>query len=294
MSSTATQLPATDSTRTPFGSLFVTRDEQELFEALLTERPGADPRAERVAVRPLAMLGRSVELRREAGDARALHAAVVAMDHVPPARLPESPVIVVLGAGPGYGAADLSARFVGARVVAVEMTDDTAALCAENLRGLGDRGRVITGAAWGGEGIVGWGGEATDARRVTNLGAFPGFRAPAVIGQAEALSVPMILARANVDCVDYLHMDVAGSEATIFDGGARPGEWLTRCGCVSVIVRAPATVESVEWRLVEAGMRTWRDPRVSGRVVGMSRACVAAQPRWPKDAAALDAPPGPW
>jgi FkbM family methyltransferase len=192
----------------------------------------------------------------------------------------------------------LACLFADSRVVAVEADPDSAAVCRRNLGVFGDRCRVLEAAVWGSDGLVGYGGPSAWDRSVVNLGAYPGVAAPAAAGTAEAVNVLTVLDRLGVEHADYLLMDIAGSEAAVFDSGAKPLRWLGggRIGCIRVRVSPPSDADLAAYWMREAGMIAAITTGLDGRVIvdGMTRAVAGGRPRYPKPEDRIDPGPGPW
>lgn len=138
--------------------------------------------------------------------------------------------ILDLGANVGLASAFLSARFPGARLVAVEPNPATFELLEENLRRLGaqavavraavvdkpGRYRLEPGRAPSGDQIV----RASDG----------------VEPYMEAMTLNQLLDRHAPEGVDLIKMDVEGAEAALF---AQAPEWAERVGAVVAEVHPP-------------------------------------------------------
>jgi FkbM family methyltransferase len=148
------------------------------------------------------------------------------MRDVEPPRL-----ILDLGANVGYASAYFLSCFPNARVVAVEPDPNNFAMCCKNLAPYGSRAQVILGAVWSrrsklslsrgtfGDGLD-WAiqvhePESTDASATV-----------------DAWDVPSLLQLAGGDYIDFLKVDIEGSEVELF--GKNSSEWLPKVGNICV------------------------------------------------------------
>ena len=256
------------------------------------------------ALRPLGTLCAPVMLRTDAGgaaDARAFEAAFGERRSLPPLWLPRGARVLDLGCGAGYSCAALAARDPMMRVLGVEIDAASAAFAAEAVGLFAGRVRVMHGAAWGETGSVAYGDASTHSAwssRVVQLDAYPGMTPVRARGTAAAHAMGTLLdacAGGTGGYVDHIHMDIAGSEAAVFD---QPARWLNglggpRVGSIRVHVSAPARREKIESRLVEQGLIVRLDPRDESVVTGMTRAFAAEQTRFARDAGVIEVPPPP-
>lgn len=183
-------------------------------------------------------------------DARTLEDTFVGNYHLPPAPIVEDGAILDLGANAGYTAADFASRYPKARVIAVELDPDNAALARRNLAPFGERVEVIEAAIWTESGTIAYGGTREDAYRIDEA---------ATGREARAITVDELLDEAGVGGrVAYAKMDIEGAEAAVLSGG---GSWLPRIDVLSVEVHPPATVDDIVRILTKAGFEATRDPR---------------------------------
>lgn len=159
--------------------------------------------------------------------------------HLPPEPLERPAVILDLGANVGYTAVSFAMRYPTARIIAVEMDADNAAVCAANLAQFGNRCTVINAAIWSSSGTVSYGGA-----NVHDLAVGAGGRT------ATAMTIDEILDRWGIPEVDYLKMDIEGAEASVV---RPPLLWARRVRALSVEVHPPATMDSCRSMLIDAG-----------------------------------------
>lgn len=277
-------------------SLFPSDREAAVFARLRAGDFDAEAR-DPVMLRPLGALCTPLALRPGFTDAIAFEHAFVGRRHLPPFRLRPGARILDLGCGPGYSSASFAARDRTCRVLGVELDPASAELAGRNGAAFAGRVRIVHGAAWGETGhvAIGFGGGGTErdawARRVVQLDAYPGMPKLRAMAGAPAFSMDALIDASGFRFVDHVHMDIAGSEAAVFDPPAR---WLARVGSIRVHVSAPTRIERVESRLVEQGLIVKLDPRNDRVVVGCTRAFAAEQPRWPRDADRIEEPPPPY
>lgn len=176
--------------------------------------------------------------------------------HRPPVTLAPDSTILDLGANVGYTAVDLAARHPGARVIAVELDEENAALAARNLRPFGERCVVVRAAVWSRDGEVAYDGDSAWGLHVVPGGA--------ETRRTPALRVSTLLGRLALDWVDYVKMDIEGAEEEVLgDDG-----WLKNVGSIKVEIHPPATLESCASALRSAGFHVVRDPRHTAGLSG--------------------------
>ena len=205
--------------------------------------PGS-PRMVRVRGVPIPLLCRP-----GTSDAEVLWDTFGGAYHRPPRPLPRRANILDLGANVGYTAVDFAVRYPGARIVAVELDRENAALAERNLSPFGERCVVLRAAVWSSDGEVAYGGEEAWGLRVVP-GAGGGRSAP-------ALRISTLLRRFALERVDYVKMDIEGSEAEVLSDP----KWMNRVAMIKIEVHPPATVESSAEALRSAGFRVRRDRR---------------------------------
>ncbi len=180
--------------------------------------------------------------------------------HRPPARLAGGATILDLGANVGYTAVDLAARHPGARVIAVELDLDNAALAARNLRPYGERCAVLRAAIWSHDGEVAYGGDSA-----WGLHVVPG---ESETRSAPALRVSTLLRHFGLDRVDYVKMDIEGGEVEVL----RDEGWMEKVGSIKVEVHPPATLGSCTEALRRGGFYVARDRRHGECLCGWKQA----------------------
>lgn len=303
------------------GWLFSDEDER-LFDALRAGTPLAGPV---VRLRPLALGGRWIGVRPGTCDVVAFERAFAGgagdARQSPPVALTGAPArpltIVDCGCGVGYSTSALLHAHPVARVIGVNMDARSVDLARRELSPHGPRAQVIHAAVWGSSGVVeaargasadGW------TSTVAGLAAYGAAPSPGATGAAGASSpstavpavvIPELLDQLGISRLDYLHLDIAGSEAAVFDA---PREWLRRIACIKVHVSAPADPKRIAWRLSEQGLSvvsTVETPATeasacfpgspaSTAVSAVSRELRDALPRFPQPSPRPDPPPGPW
>lgn len=180
--------------------------------------------------------------------------------HRPPGLLPPDATILDLGANVGYTAVDFAVRHPGARIVAVELDGNNAALAERNLSPFAERCAVLRAAVWSCDGEVVYGGSEAWGLRVV----------PETVGgsYAPAIRIPTLLHDFGLARVDYVKMDIEGAEAEVLTEAG----WLDRVDAIKIEVHPPVTLESCEETLRSAGFRVGRDRRHEACVWGSRRA----------------------
>ena len=208
------------------GGLFLAdREGRRLFARL--EKGDADGDAVALRVRPLG--GNQVWLRPGTSDSRTLWETFVTRYHLPPRELdPDSVELILdLGANIGLTMADLAVRFPRARVIGVELDAENAALARRNTEPWADRCMVVEGGIWPEDGELWYHHHANTA----GYNVLPGGHALAT-ARAKARSIGgLIHLHAKGRPVDYVKMDIEGSEAEVLE---RNTEWAPRVRCIKV------------------------------------------------------------
>jgi FkbM family methyltransferase len=283
-------------------------EDERLFNELRTGAPLAGPV---VRLRPLMLGGRWIGVRPGTTDVLAFERAFSGgwgnSRQSAPMELPVKPgrplMILDCGCNVGYSTAALLYTYPQAQVIGVDLDPRNIEQARRELAPFGPRCRLIGTGIWGSSGKVELAGLDGWTRAIAGLNAYPGCpcRPKGAHGAnvGDAITVPDLLDSLHIDRLDYLHMDVAGSEAAVFD---MPREWVKRVSCIKVHVSAPADVKRVAWRLSEQGLivvSTIRTPstETSSESIAVSAVCREwweQIPRFPQVSMRPDPAPGPW
>lgn len=167
--------------------------------------------------------------------------------HLPTVALPDSPVILDLGANVGFTAVDFAVRYPTARVVAVEMDPTNCELARRNIGPLSSRITLVEAAVWEKEGQVVYGGEEAWGYRVVD-----GQAAGASGRVARAITLDTLLTECGITRADYVKMDIEGGEAAVVVPGAA---WIERVRAIQVEWHHPATPDGITAALTAGGLR---------------------------------------
>jgi FkbM family methyltransferase len=172
--------------------------------------------------------------------------------HLPPDEVDDGPLGLIfdLGAHIGSTAAHLAVLHPEARIVAVELDPDTAAVCRRNLAAFDGRCVLEEGAVWAEDGEVSFesgGADTVSSRAVEGNG--PSASRP-------ALSLDTLVERhaGASGRVDYVKMDIEGAERDVL---RRNTGWAERVRSIKVEVHPPYTVEECLEDLRALGFRAW-------------------------------------
>jgi FkbM family methyltransferase len=182
-------------------------------------------------------LNARVILRGGTTDARVLWDTVFRRYHIP-GSMPKS--ILDLGANIGITAAHFAVLYPRARIVAVEMDADSAALARINTQQWRDRITVINAAVWTNGGTVRY--ELTPGDEYGAQVTCEGGRVVQAIAIAELAAQGF----------DYVKMDVEGAERQLLE----EGEWTQHVRELKVEVHAPYTTRELAASLQRSGFRT--------------------------------------
>jgi FkbM family methyltransferase len=207
-----------------------------------------------VSIRPRALLGGRIWLRRGTSDADVAMQTFVYRLHAPPSA-PVSPMVVWdLGSNIGLTVAHYACLYPGARVVGVEPDPDNAALARRNIQPWSERCTLVECAVWSDDGEVGFelrsGDEA--GRIVENAQR-----------RVRACSLTTLLQ--DEDAVDLLKMDIEGAEQAVLQ---RNTDWAAKVRNVIVEVHEPYTPEECIGDLEGLGFGATVNPRFWVSIVG--------------------------
>lgn len=182
--------------------------------------------------------------------------------HLPQHPLPPECVIVDLGANIGLTVADFAYKYPRARIVAVEMDSANIKLAFRNTQFCRSRCQLVHAAVWRCEGEIAYGGRAEYAFAVKAVKAdekVPSRRSP-------ARTLDSIFDEYKVKTVDYLKMDIEGTESVVISNEM---DWIKRVRCMKIEVHEPATMDGVRNILTSHGFTCSEDV--------LHRRCVIAR-----------------
>jgi FkbM family methyltransferase len=209
-----------------------------------------------VRIRPRALGGAEIWLRRGTSDAAVAEQTFIAGLHMPP-NPPESPSVVCdLGSNIGLTAAHYACLYPQARIIGVEPDPENAALARRNVAPWRDRCTIVECAVWHEDGEVGFEVRPGDelAGRIA---------ASADARRVGACSLATLLQ--NEPRVDLLKVDIEGAEREVL---RRNTEWAAKVRTAIVEVHEPYTVDECIEDLRRLGFEASVNPRFWVSVVG--------------------------
>jgi 31-O-methyltransferase len=156
--------------------------------------------------------------------------------------------IVDLGANAGYTAAHLAFLYPAARVLAVEMDPENAALCRQNVSVYGPRVLVLRAAIWCENGAVRYGGSDVHDLAIDHTAD----------RSAPAVTVDTLFATYGIDRVAYLKIDIEGAEREVI---ATDAKWLRRVDQIGLEAHPPGRYADFAGRLEAAGFTCRPHPK---------------------------------
>jgi FkbM family methyltransferase len=201
----------------------------------LLARSGKDP----LPVRVRALGGDVVWIRPGSSDRMVVMDTFLRRLHLPPDGA-DVRTILDLGGNTGLTARHFAHRYPRAAILCVEMDPENAELARRNLASVRERARVIEAAAWSCSGSV-------------SYSLAPGAEWAARIqwgGDRRALAMSLDEITRGLERIDYVKMDVEGSEAELL--GA-PGEWTRKVRDIKVEVHEPYSIDRCVADLRRAG-----------------------------------------
>ena len=226
-----------------------------------TTRWDAGERTIELRLRPLG--GAPVRVRPESQDRWAVRDTFLGRYHLPPPEVEAGSVRTIwdLGSNIGLTVAHLAVMFPAAQIFGVEMDEDNALLCRENVRPWSDRCEIIRAAVWPAEGAVAYERQAGNELGFRVIGdSRPGRHS------ASALPLNTLLERTPGGTVDYVKMDIEGAEQ---DALRRNTEWASDARSIKVEVHAPYSVDECSEDLSALGFSTRPDDRHPACVLGI-------------------------
>jgi FkbM family methyltransferase len=188
-----------------------------------------------VAIAIPALAGLPIRLRPWTSDLRVFDDTFWGRFHLPPPELHAPELIVDLGSNIGLTMVDFCFLFPQARVIGVELDQDSAALARQNVEPWSDRITIVEAAIWSEDGTVSYGRRPDDAwaHRV-------GSAARGQEASVRAMKLDALLDSLAPDqTIDYLKVDIEGGERELFRAG---GRWSERVRVLKVEVHEPYTV----------------------------------------------------
>lgn len=200
-----------------------------------------------------ALGGRPVLCRPGTTDSKVLWDTFYHQHHRPPRRPGAVRTIVDLGANVGYTVLDLASQFPNARIIAVEMDSANADLCRRNIRNLEPRCRLVQAAVWTENGTIQYAGDEAWSLSVSQSASHD---ERAKQRTAPARLLESIFDEFNLDTVDYLKMDIEGTEAAVLRS---PAAWADRVRIIKAELHPPAEYQACADALRACGFRCGKD-----------------------------------
>ena len=164
--------------------------------------------------------------------------------------------IVDLGANVGLTTAYLSLYFPGSRFACVEPHPDNLALLKRNAGLLGQRVRVMEGAAAASSGAwmfdtsaPSWGGRLLKEGSGVQVASF---------------SIPDIMARSEFGTVDLLKVDIEGAEQQIFGSNT---QWLEHVNLIAIELHGSYTLQDFAHDVAPFGFKVYPPGAVGNHVI---------------------------
>jgi len=158
-------------------------------------------------------------------DAAMLWHSLIAEMHIANIPLPEDATIFDLGANAGYTIIDFAQQFPTAKIWAVELDPQNAAIARQNFAPFADRCTLIEGAVWHEDGEIDYGGGGTEALRVNGTPTAPADR------KARSFTINTLMEMNGVEHIDLLKIDIEGAEAKVLDSDAA---WMKKVDIINL------------------------------------------------------------
>jgi FkbM family methyltransferase len=174
--------------------------------------------------------------------------------HIPPVTLPQTAIIVDLGANIGCTMAHFAALYSQATITGVELDAENARLAVQNTQHFGQRCRVVEAAIWSHDGEVSYEGIAAWGLHVSAQGSRP-TRALSMATLLASISTP----QESTPQIDFLKIDIEGGERELFTGDC---PWLQRIRSLKVEIHdLPELFQTLPALLKRHGFQVAKDTR---------------------------------
>ena len=176
--------------------------------------------------------------------------------HLPPIQLKSDCTIVDLGANVGYTVAHFANLYPNSYIVAVEMDEENYKMAVENVKYFGQRCHIKHAAVWSKTQRVIYDGDGEWGFHVVNQKSKSTMNSK----NAQAKTIADIFEEHKLSTIDYLKVDIEGSEAEILRD---PEEWLKCVQSLKIEVHpqfdSDATLENCSERLESYRFRCFKD-----------------------------------
>ena len=203
----------------------------------------------------------AVLIRRDTVDIGSLWCALIEQYHRPPVALGSAPVILDLGSNIGLTMLDLKTEYPDARIIGVEMDHENYLMAQENTRNLLNVD-VINAAVSISNGVVKYCKAANaDAFRIQEDGK------GACLVEISALTIGDIMKQYNLHHIDYLKMDIEGTETALFSHDI---SWLAVVQSLNIEVHNGGLEQFIS-KLADNGFEAWKDTHHWSSVLAVRR-----------------------
>ena len=173
-----------------------------------------------------------VQLRVSTSDIYTYNQIYVAREYDSPDLPAKANTIVDLGANIGLATIFFALRYPNARLLSVEPDPENFAQLSINVAPLGARVQTLMAAAWSRDGTLSLVREDIEGNSLDAWGVQVAEQSEPSANNVPSYSMPALMARAKIDYVDILKVDIEGAEKEIFSNAT--DDWLTRIGMIIV------------------------------------------------------------
>jgi len=159
--------------------------------------------------------------------------------HYPPIKLKRDPIIIDFGANIGLSILSLHYLYPESKIIGFEMDKSNYNIACMNTQQLGDSCIVINKAIWINDGSIKYGGQDEQSFSINNGDIM-----------AESISIPTLIQKFNLKRIDYIKMDIEGSEMDIFQNNL---DWLTHVYSINLEIHNSSMINWYISKLKENG-----------------------------------------
>jgi FkbM family methyltransferase len=186
-------------------------------------------------------------------DAQVLWDTFYRKYHLPPIPLRDDAIIVDLGSNVGYTIMHFAFLYPKSHIYGVEMDLNNFELAKKNIGSFEPQCSIIHAAVWSNDGYIKYDGKGEWGYKVLYDDSQKEMES---CQQAPAKTLDTIFTEFNLKIVDYLKMDIEGTEKFVLEN---PGKWINIVKSMKIEIHPPADITSCLQILKNYGFNCYKD-----------------------------------